>query len=70
VYKSDARKHCSVPQHQEKGGVQLGREARSRAFMNALGSTEIFSATPPKSAPGAENSAGNKISDAIRGLKG
>lgn len=64
-----------VPQHREKGGVELGGEARSRALMNAIGveSTEMFSATPPKSGPGVEHGPGENsgsLSDAIRAVKG
>lgn len=63
-----------MPQHREKGGVELGRDMRSRAVLDAIGlplngSTEKFSATPPKSGQGAERGPG-MLSDAIRAVKG
>ena len=66
------RQKAQVPYHCEKGPVQIGREARSRAVLAALGiasSPETFSATPPDTGRGVEDGPG-KLTDAIRSLKG
>lgn len=58
----------SLPQHREKSGREIGREARSRSFSNEIGMTPIC--TLPGPIIGPKPTPPSQLAAAIQAVKG